>query len=75
MRTITPWNNLPNEVVTSNSTDNFKIMIDNFILVIISYVRNEQDSQAYCLFLVFNNNNNNGCRPNACNYIVVLNLL
>ena len=30
VRTITPWNNLPNEVVTSNSTDNFKIMIDNF---------------------------------------------
>ena len=52
VRTITPWNNLPNEVVISNSTD-------NFILVIISYVRNEQDSQAYCLFLVFNNNNNN----------------
>ena len=30
VRTITPWNNLLNEVVTSNSIDNFKIMIDNF---------------------------------------------
>ena len=29
VRTITPWNKLLNEVVKSNSTDNFKIMIDN----------------------------------------------
>ena len=27
---INSWNNLPNYVVSSNSTDNFKILIDNF---------------------------------------------
>ena len=30
VRTINSWNNLPNYVVSSNSTDNFKILIDNF---------------------------------------------
>ena len=30
VRTINSWNNLPNYVVLSNSTDNFKILIDNF---------------------------------------------
>ena len=30
VRTINSWNNLPNYVVSSNSTDSFKIMIDNF---------------------------------------------
>ena len=29
VRTTNSWNNLPNYVVSSNSTDNFKIMIDN----------------------------------------------
>ena len=30
VRTINSWNNLPNYVVSSNSTDNFKILINNF---------------------------------------------
>ena len=30
VRTINSWNSLPNDVVSSNSTNNFKIMIDNF---------------------------------------------
>ena len=30
VRTINSWNNLPNYVVSSNSTDNFTILIDNF---------------------------------------------
>jgi len=53
IRLINAWNQLPNEVVNSNSDTNFKILFDNYHLCDFCI---EQDSQAYAFFPCMNNN-------------------
>jgi len=61
IRSINPWNDLPNAVVTTNSVNNFKILLDKFYHERFSFVH-EQDSQAMAFLfpvLIINNKNNN----------------